>query len=704
MVSLGRLLRPKSIAYIGGSQIAGPIRASKRAGYRGEIFVVNPTRQEIEGVRCVPSVADLPAAPDAAVIGLSPDRSIGITEVLANTGAGGAVVMSSGFAELGTQEGRDRQMRLKAAAGDMPLLGPNCMGLINQFSGAAVWGDDNHIERQDGPAAAIISQSGALLIGMTNVELAFPLGYAISLGNQAVTSMTDCIHSVLEDERIQAIGLYVEGMDDGEAFGRACLAALQRGVPVIALKGGDGAEGSKVSLSHTAAMVMERDIWEAFCQRFGIVEVSSPKALVETLKLLTVAGLPSGNRVSIVSYSGGLNGLAATRAIRDGLTLPMPSEPNQRLLEKDLPETVAINNPLDLNIPFRASDGGISMQNTQGVADALIAFSSGVSDQLVFFIDVPRPGGNGLDRVWCDSLEALITARNELGVPVSVAGILPEGLPVEFRRHMSANGVAALSGYSETMEALAASVRLSANCRSLQSESPPALLSFSSEKPQPTMLNEHESKNALSFFGLNVPDHAICAVANAAGTAEAIGFPVAAKVLSSSIAHKARLGGVALDLKDGDQVEKACERMIRRVASAQSGHEVSHLLIERMIDNPDAEIIIGIKRHPAMGLALVTGRGGSDVEDMAQFVTTLLPLTGGALERIISKLGLSQHPAANELRTACLAVANYALANHNELVTLDVNPVILTRDGRAVAGDALIYLSKKTEQLEALPA
>lgn len=430
---LSRLLDPRSIACIGGAQIAGAIRASRRAGYDGDIRVVNPVRDEIEGIYCVSSIAELPTPPDAAIVGLSPERAIAAIEALSAAGAGGAVVMSSGFAELGTEIGRDRQERLKAAAGTMPLLGPNCMGLINQFSGAAVWGDDNHIERQDAPAAAIISQSGALLIGMTNVEQAFPLGYAVSVGNQSGTSASELIDAVLDDERINAIGLYIEGLNDGEAFGQACLRALKKGVPVVALKGGDGEQGSRVSLSHTASMVVERDIWEAFCSRFGIAEVHSPKALVESLKLLTVGGLPDGNRVSVVSYSGGLNGLAAAAAARTGLELPMPTPANLDLLGKTMPETVALNNPLDLNIPFRSSDGSVSMQNTDGVADALVAFSENVSDQMVFFIDVPRPGAANLDRVWCDSLEALITVRQKLAIPVAVAGILPEGLSSTLR-------------------------------------------------------------------------------------------------------------------------------------------------------------------------------------------------------------------------------------------------------------------------------
>ena len=690
--SLSRFLRPKSVAYVGGSQISGPLRAARRAGYEGEMWVVNPVKAEIEGIGCHATVADLPSPPDAAVVALSPERAIVAIAELAAAGAGGAVVMSSGFAELGTNEGRDRQIRLKAAAGDMPLLGPNCMGLINQFSGAAVWADDNHIERQDGPSAALISQSGALLIGMTNVEQAFPLGYAASVGNQAVTTVAELIEGMLEDDRIRAIGLYLEGMEDGEALGRACLKALWQGVPVITLKGGDGAEGSKVSLSHTASMVVERDIWEAFCRRFGIVEVTSPKVLVETLKLLTVAGLPRGNKLSILSYSGGLNGLAATRCPALGLALPMPTENNRKLMRDLLPETVALNNPLDLNIPYSASDGSISMRDTSGVAEAITAFAETVSDQIVFFIDVPRAGAAGLDKVWQDSLEALIEVRNRLQIPVCVAGIMPEGLAVDFRHHMQENGVAALLGYSDVMEALSVSARLAANRDKLRDVAEPLPLYPRVEASNTHMLDEAQAKEALTQFGLVTPDFKAVPVEEAPDVACSLGFPVAAKVLSSKIAHKAKLGGVHLGLADAEAVRAACVRMARDVPGAEGGHSVERVLVEKMVDGFDTEVILGIKRHPATGLSLMLGMGGSRAEAMASFTTLLLPLQDGALDAAIADLGLSAHPATGELRRAAEAVAAYADANAHNLVTLDVNPVMLTRDGRAVATDALIVL------------
>ena len=686
---LARLLRPRSIAFVGGSQVAGAIRACRRGGYAGEMWVVNPIAEEIEGIACVPYIEDLPHAPDAAVIGLSAERSIEAVKALASTGAGGAVVMVSGFAEM-KGVGAGRQKALVEAAGNMPVIGPNCMGVLNQFDGAAVWGDDNHIERPEGIGAAIVSQSGALLIGMTNVEQVFPLGYAISTGNQAVVGMADCIEGVLEDERVNAIGLYIEGMDDGLAMGRACMAALAKGVPVVALKGGDQAAGAEVAVSHTASMVVERDMWEAFCTRFGVVEVSSPKALVETLKLLSIGGLPKANRVSIVSYSGGINGLAATRAGPLGLELPNPTPQNAEQLRHVLPETVVVTNPIDLNIPYRAKTG-ISMQDTTGVADAMIAFAEGVSDQVVFFIDVPRGDAGGLDKVWCDSLEALIEVRRRLGLPVSVAGILPEGLEAGFRAHMARNGIAPLLGFAETMEALSVSAKLAAAHARLAGQPEASSLFKGGELSTGHMLDEAASKAALADHGLMCPAHRDVPLADAAQAADEIGYPVALKVLSDTIAHKARLGGVHLNLTDAAAVRAAADMMAGHVAAADGGHTVERVLVEKMAASVHGEIIIGIKRHPALGLALMIGLGGSAAEQMACFETMLLPLQDADLDTAITRLGWEGHAG---LKQAARAVADYAAAHHERLVTLDVNPVLLTADGSAVAADALIVLAE----------
>ncbi|MEM7116031.1 MAG: acetate--CoA ligase family protein [Chloroflexota bacterium] len=690
--NLGRLLRPRHIAFIGGSQAAGAMAACQRAGYAGQIWAVNPRREEINGVRCVANVADLPEPPDASLIALSPTLTIDVVQQLAGIAAGGAVCMAAGFAELGGV-GTELQAKLVAVSGELAVLGPNCMGLLNQFEGAAVWGSDNHLERVEGNGAAFITQSGALLFGISNIEQVFPLGYGISTGNQAVIDSADCIHAVLDDNRVRAIGLYLEGLEDGNALGEACQRALEKGIPIVALKGGDTPAGEAVALSHTGAMVVERDLWDAFAKRYGIVEVSTPKALVETLKLLTVCGLPQGNRLSVVTFSGGMNGIISAQAPRHGLQLPQPQPQNATKLRKKMPPIVPIANPLDLNLPWR-SKTGMSMENGRSIAEGIVNLAEGVADTVVFFVDVPRPDKNRLDADWLPSVEGMAHVRNTLQIPTVVAGIMPEGLDVGLRKRLLNMGIAPLLGYRNALEAFATAAKLATVHQAKKNQPAPAPL-LTAAQPQENsaqLLDEATSKEMLAPYGLQMPNRWVGSAKNAPSAAEKIGFPVVAKIVSTEIAHKAKVGGVKLGLKSADAVAQAVADI--GAAIAASGFSADAFLLEQMIDQPIAEYIVGVKRHSALGLALMIGRGGTSVETLRNYATILLPLDALELNAALAAIGVQPDTRGYQaLRQAIVTVAAFATEQHKKLVTLDVNPVIVTANGQAVAADALIVLA-----------
>jgi acyl-CoA synthetase (NDP forming) len=698
--NLNRLLRPRHIAYIGGSHAAGPLNSSRKAGFSGGLWVVNPVREEIGGLKCYASIEDLPEAPDAALLALSPEGSIEAVKALAAIGAGGAVCMAAGFAELGPSGAR-LQQELKLAAADMAILGPNCMGLLNLFDGAAIWGSGNHIEHPGEYGAAIISQSGAFLYGITNVEQGFPLGYAISTGNQAVIDMADCIEAVLADNRVRAIGLYMEGLGDGKALGNACWQALEKGIPVIAMKGGDSAEAEAVAISHTSAMVVERDLWVAFAERYGIVEVSSPKALVETLKFLSVGGIPGGNRLSVITHSGGLNSLVVTQAPRLGLQLVQPTEANAKSLRDQMPETVPIANPLDLNLPW-SSKTGMSLADGDQIADCLTTLASEVADMAVMILDVPRADESGIDQDWYPSMEAMAQVSDALGIPCAVAGILPEGLAPELRKHLLQLGIAPLLGFDDAMTALSVAARIGQIHRiKLAGDRPGDLIVDgidSENSSQLKMLDEAESKKRLAVYGLKTPEFSVSEAEQAPDIASDLGFPVALKLLSSRISHKAKVGGVKLALVSKAAVEQAIVEITESVRKS-AGEEVKHFLVERMVADARDEFIIGIKRQPALGLALMIGRGGTAPENLNTYATILLPLVEADLKVAMERIGLdSEVSGFDAIFESMLAIGAFALDHANELESLDVNPVIVTENGDAIATDALIVNRHRSEQ------
>ena len=695
--NLNRLLRPRHIAYIGGSQVAGPLAASQAAGYDGELWVVNPVRDEIGGLQTFATIEDLPQAPDASLIALSPERSIEAVAALAAIGAGGAVCMAAGFAELGAS-GVSLQQQLQQAAGDVAIIGPNCMGVLNLFDGAAVWGAGGHVENPGDRGAAIISQSGAFLYGITNVEQGFPLGYAISTGNQAVIDIADCIEALLADDRVGAIGIYLEGLDDGAALGRACRHALEKGIPLVAMKGGDTAAAESVAISHTSAMVVESDLWRAFSERYGVVGVSTPKAMVESLKLLTIGGVARGNRISAITHSGGLNSLIVAQSPNFDLVLNQPTATNAARMRTQLPEIVAIANPLDLNLPW-SSKTGMSLQDGEQIANCLCCLADEVADLAVMFLDVPRPDAIGSDKDWYPSMEAMAVVGQSLGIPCAVAGILPEGLVPGLRRHLIDLGIAPLLGFSDAMEALSVAVRVGeAQRRKADNERPGDLLTAYRDDASAApamMLDEPASKTALIRYGLKAPEFRVTGPAQAAAAAQQIGFPVALKLISDEISHKAKMGGVRLALDSVAAVDAAVGE-IAAAARRHNGAEISSFLVESMVADPRAEYIIGVKRQAAMGLALMIGRGGVEVEQLNRHATVLLPLVSSDLARALAAIGLTEASLGyRQLLDAVHAVAAYALDHVTRLRSLDVNPVIVTAAGAAIAADAFIVLSEE---------
>lgn len=697
--NLNRLLRPRHIAFVGGSQAAGSLTACQRNGFEGHIWTVNPVRDDIGGVPCVPHVEDLPEAPDAVLLAMSPERTVEAVKALSAMGAGGASCVAAGFLEAGA-EGATLQAALIEAAGDMALLGPNCMGFINQFDAAVVWGTDNHVEIPDGPGAAIISQSGALVYGVTNVERAFPLGYAISTGNQANTDTADCIESVLDDERVRAIGLYIEGLEDGAALGAACWRALQQGIPVIAIKGGDTPAGEAVAMGHTGAMVVERDLWQAFADRYGIIEVSSPKAMVETLKLLTIGGVPKGNRLSTVTYSGGLNGVIAARAPAMGLELTQPTPENAERLKKRMPPSVPISNPLDLNIPFSSSTGGMSLADGDSIAEGIIDLARDASDMVALIMDVPWVNEIGMEADWLPTINCIQRVRDTLGIPTVASGIMPEGLELNLRQKLLEQGVAPLCGFTDTMEALSVAATIGGIQRAKQALPEPGSLLNHGGRPDGSkarMLDEATSKDRLQPFGLEMPARWAGPCAKAAEAADRLGYPVAVKVVSDTIAHKARVGGVKLGLTSASDVMDAVNEISDAVATSPDGHPVEQVIVERMIADPLAEYIIGIKRHPALGIALMVGKGGTAVENLRQYTTVLLPLEDSDIEAAMECIGLNPGDTGFEaFSKAVRAIAAVATEYSDTLISLDVNPVMITATGDAIAADALVIMAEDT--------
>ncbi len=692
--NLKRLLHPRHLALLGGETAVRCIRACREAGYQGEIFAVHPKRREIEGVACVPRIADLPAAPDACFLGIPADATIEAVGELNRIGAGGVVCYASGFAEIG-EAGRGRHEALVAAAGDLALVGPNCFGLVNYVNHGSLW-MTSYLPGAGPRGAAIVGQSGNVCIHFTMNQREVPLSYIISAGNQAVLGFEDYIEYLSGDPNVTAIGLFLEGIRDVPAFSRACQKALARRVPVVAMRSGVSELGAQLAASHTSSLAGNNELYEALFERLGIMSTPTVAQFLELLKLASLAHLPRGRRLAVFSSSGGDNGMAADFGTKAGLALPQPSEAQRRDIKAMLPDYAQVSNPLDFTAGYWGAEDRLRPMFRRMLEE-------GGYDLALLVLDHPRLE---LDRELSKALEAMVRALGAACRGTAVVGALasvdPLSMPQSMRRYVLSQGLLPLQGLDDACAVLARWAGHAELCRRLEREEAPALplaparLDGRSRR----VLDEAESKTRLAAAGLTVPKAVVVPPADVASAAGDLKGPLAIKALSADLPHKTEAGGVVLGVRGGAAADEAVQRIRRSLAQHAPGLRLDRLLVEPMVEGAVAELLVGVKRDPQFGLVLVIAAGGTLVELLHDSASLLLPASAAEIEAALRRLksfhlldGFRGRPRADLAAAvaAIQAVARYAEANRERLWELDVNPLLVLPEGKgAVAVDALI--------------
>lgn len=442
---LQRLIAPRHIAFIGGRSLVHAIRACEELGYQGEIRVVNPSLDEVAGYACVPSIADLPEAPDAAFVGVRRDLAVRAVQELADLGAGGCVCLAAGFSEIG-DDGRVWQDKLVEAAGDMAVIGPNCYGMLNLVEGVALW-PDLHGGDRVGHGVALISQSGNISLNATMADRSVPLTHVFSIGNQAVLDVGDYVEVLLRDPRVRAIGMYVEGSVDQPRFRAAASRAAQQGVPLVALKAGGTSVSARIVANHTGSEAGDPDAWAALFADQGVTQVATLPELLETLKLVASWQEGAGPNLALVTASGGDSALVTDLAIEAGLTFPPFGEAEAATLHEQLGELVAIANPLDYNTVVWGDRDGLERCFTTVMRAGF--------DAVLLVLDHPRDG-TGDPTPWQTAADAFVAAHQRTGTPAAALSTLPERLPTALREKFMAAGVVPLQGLREAVTAIGA--------------------------------------------------------------------------------------------------------------------------------------------------------------------------------------------------------------------------------------------------------
>ncbi|WP_343586500.1 acetate--CoA ligase family protein [Pseudomonas sp.] len=691
--NLKRLLAPRHLAFVGGRSMARALKRCAEGGFGGELWLVNPQHDSLEGIPCVARVADLPYAPDAVFIATNRELTLQCVAELAARGAGGVICYASGFAESG-EEGRQLQQRLLAAAGNMALLGPNCYGLLDYLHGAALW-PVAHGGQQVEKGVAILTQSGNFAYNLSMSDRSLPVAYMASVGNQAQLGVAELMDVLLDDPRVTAIGLHLEGLKNVPGFARAACKALQQGTPIIALKTGVSQIGAELALSHTSSLSGSDALYDSLFQRLGVIRVSGPVSFVETLKAAACGRLPVNGELIALACSGGDAGLIADYAERNQLVLPKLEQGQVAQLAEVLPAYANLVNPLDFTTAIWGDAAAL-----QRMLDSTL---SGAADAAMLVLDYPAAFTG--ERKECDLLLALYCdALERHGKIGFVTSAFPELLPACARARLHARGIAALQGVEDGLAAWGRIVAYQRNRQRLleQGEATRVPLCPQAYAGESRLLDEWQSKQALRAFGLPVPAGVLSTPERAVADAARVGYPLVLKAVSAQLPHKTEAGAVALNLRDAAALEIALVQMRQRIAAYAPQVAFDQVLLEPMAEPPLAELIVGIKREHDFALALVIGAGGVLVELLKDSVSLLLPTTDNAIRAALLSLrsasllqGFRGRPAADldALVAAIRAVADYACENAGQLLELDVNPLMVGAHG-TTAVDALIRLGQ----------
>ena len=678
--SLQRLLAPRSLALIGGDWADAALAATRVIGYAGEVWRIHPTRPSSATQHYFRSVDELPAGPDAAFVA-APAREVpAIVAALARHGAGGFVCFAAGFSETATPEGQRLTDELVASAGDLPFFGPNCYGFVNFFDSAALWPDQVVGPRRD-RGVALICQSGTIALDLLYNDRSVPIGCALSVGNQTRLAAEELIEHFGADERVTAIGLYLEGICDVARFARAVAGARAAGKPIALVKTGRTAASTEAARTHTGSLAGADAAFDAFCAQAGVARCESLATLCETLKIFHCGGPLAGRRLLAMGASGGDTAMAADAARHLGLEFPPFPPAAAATLQRILTERVHISNPFDFH--SHAWFDYARQREMFGVA-----LRAGY-DAVGFLLDCPPAGAD--DSTYLSVIEQFAAAVPGAATRAALISSLPESLGSAIREKCLASGIVPLQGQREALEAL----DLAGAVGEAWKRGPALELQRPRAAPATAhSLSEHAAKQALAAYGVPVPRARLSTPAQAADTAAALGFPVVIKAAGATLEHKSDVGGVVLNLRSETEAAAAAQRLSSLSPT---------LLIEEMVTDGVAEVLVGMRVDAQFGLLLVLGAGGVLTELLRDSVTLLPPFTAASITAALGKLraapllaGYRGRPAADveALVETVLACTRYARDNLERLAELDLNPVIVRPRGRgAVAVDALIRLA-----------
>ncbi|MEO7052533.1 MAG: bifunctional acetate--CoA ligase family protein/GNAT family N-acetyltransferase [Rhodanobacter sp.] len=700
--NLDALFEPATIALVGASNRPGSVGAVLarnlfEGGFQGPIMTVNPHERAIRSTLNYHSVADLPLAPDLAVISTPPQAVPGIITELGARGCRAAVVITAGFGEGDRADGQELMQTMLDAARPhlLRIVGPNCLGFMSPHVG--INASFAHLTPQQGDIA-FLTQSGAMATSVLDWASARGIGFShiVSLGSMSDVDFGDLLDYLALDGRTRAILLYVESVTHARKFMSAARMA-SRTKPVVVVKAGRSAAGAKAALSHTGALAGSDAVYDAAFRRAGMLRVQTSSELFQAVGTLDSGIRVKGDRLTILTNGGGLGVLAVDQLAEVDGTLAVLSAETIARLDKILPAPWSHGNPVDIL-------GDASGERYAGALEILLDADEA---DATFVLNCPTAVADSLD-----AAQAVVKTLADRR-PTVLTCWLGAGAAADARRLFAERKIPSFESPEQAVQAFGHLLRYRRN-QLLLVQTPPSvsdLISIDHARAEAiidavladdrTLLTEPEAKQLLSAFGIPTVESMVARdPAEAALFSRRIDGPVVLKIVSRDISHKSDVGGVVLNLASPAAVAQAATDMLETIQRKVPGARIDGFNVQPMIRRPGAhELILGIAEDATFGPVILFGQGGTAVEVIGDRAVALPPLNPvlahDMIERTrISRLlrGYRDRPAA-DLDAIALTIVklSHLLVDLDRVAELDINPLLADADG-VIALDARVVV------------
>lgn len=713
--SLDSLFHPNRVAVVGAGTSPTNlghmvVRNLVEGNFQGVVYPINPKHESIGGIQAYPSVLETPQPPDLAILCIPAKFDIGVVRQCGQRGTKGIINLAAGFKETG-KAGRELEAQMAAEVAKYPglrMLGPNCLGLqvpsLNlNASFASHMPSDGHI--------AFVSQSGALTAAAIEWAISKGIGFSkvVTLGNMMDVALSDVIDYLAEDDDTHSMVIYAESVTNPQAFTAAASRFTQK-KPIVVYKAGRFAASAKAAVSHTGAMAGADSVYDAALRRVGATRVLRISDLYHTIELLDADRPAKKPSLAVVTNAGGPGVMSADALVARGGRLASLEQETVDSLSKVLPAAWSHGNPIDVlgDAPAKRYEAAIKAAVTDPDADAVLVI---LTPQAMTDI--------------AGSADAVVAAARTTTKPILATWMGGGRLNDLAKEKLTSAGVPTFDFPEQAVDAFMNLVdyQLSAARREEEERAAEPEDTFTPDRelarqiiasvPPEGVLSELDGKRLFNAYGIHVALSKLARTREAAiSTADATGYPVVLKIASPDITHKTDVGGVAIDLKNAQQVGEAYDRVIASAKAKRPDAEITGVTIQEWVEESetDQELILGANQDPTFGATIMVAAGGIAAEILKDKALELAPVDAPLIRRMLASLriwpllkGYRGRPGA-DLDNLVTIVERFSrlVVEHPEITEVEINPLLASSSKGAIAIDARAVVDRK--RLENPPA